>query len=245
MFPWKGRGHNRSSEVNKMSQYLIYSAEDDDAIRDLIEYAIKGEGFEAKVFADADKMLLECEKRIPDLILLDIMMPGTDGISALKIFKEKYKSADTRIIMLSAKNSEINKITGLDAGADDYIVKPFSVLELMARIRANLRKKAATPMPQSKLEANNIVLSQESRTVTANEKEITLTHKEFELLKFLMLNVGNVVERDKLLKEIWGYEYFGESRTVDIHIKNLRDKLGVEGDAIQSVRGVGYILTRR
>jgi len=227
-----------------MNKPLIYSAEDDDAIRELIEYAVKADGYEIKAFADADTLLLECGKRIPDLILLDIMMPKTDGISALKAFKEKYKAANTRIIMLTARVSEISKITGLDAGADDYITKPFSVLELMARIRANLRKKTIS-FEDGELKINTITLNQESRTVTVNGKQAALTHKEFELLRFLMLNAGNVVQRDKLLKDIWGYDYFGESRTVDIHMKNLRDKLGAEAEAIQSIRGVGYILTRR
>jgi len=225
-------------------KHLIYSAEDDDSIRDLIEYAVKGEGYEIKVFPDADKLLLECGKRIPDLILLDIMMPNTDGITALKIFKEKYKSADTRIIMLTAKSSEINKITGLDNGADDYITKPFSVLELMARIRANLRKKIAI-QNSGDIKINSLVLNQDSRIVTVGGKEIILTHKEFELLKFLMLNAGTVLDREKIIKELWGYEYFGTGRTVDIHIKNLREKLGDETEIIQSVRGVGYVLTRR
>jgi two-component system alkaline phosphatase synthesis response regulator PhoP len=172
------------------------------------------------------------------------MMPGTDGLTALKIFRDKYKSAGTKIIMLTAKSSEISKITGLDSGADDYITKPFSVLELMARIRANLRKKSVS-VENGNLQVNSIILNQESRIVTVCGAEVSLTQKEFELLKFLMINAGNVVEREKLLKEIWGYEYYGESRTVDIHMKNLREKLGAESVAIQSVRGVGYILTRR
>ncbi|MCL2822130.1 MAG: response regulator transcription factor [Firmicutes bacterium] len=227
-----------------MSQYLIYTAEDDDAIRELVEYAIRSEGYNVLAFADADALLLECDKQIPDLILLDIMMPKTDGIAALKMFKSKYKSADTRIIMLTAKASEINKITGLDAGADDYITKPFSVLELLARVRANLRK---IPFAQNSpiLRANSISLNKEARVVLINDVEISLTTKEFELLKYLMQNAGNVAQRENILKDIWGYDYLGESRIVDIHIKNLREKLGAEGDSIQSIRGVGYILTRR
>jgi len=227
-----------------MNQYLIYIAEDDEAIRELVEYAIKTEGYDIKAFDNADASLLECEKDIPDLILLDIMMPGTDGITALKMFRDTYKFAETAIIMLTAKVSEINKIAGLDAGADDYITKPFSVLELMARIRSNLRKKAK-PISNKILAVNSIVLNQEARTVTVGNKKITLTAKEFELLKLLMLNAGNILERERVFLEIWASEYLGESRTIDIHIKNLREKLGDEGEAIQSIRGTGYILTRR
>ncbi|MCL2862316.1 MAG: response regulator transcription factor [Firmicutes bacterium] len=226
-----------------MKKQLIYTAEDDDSIRELITYAITNEGYETKAFSNADELLLECEKQVPDLMLLDIMMSGTDGLQALKIFRQKYKSANTSIIMLTAKSSEMNKIAGLDLGADDYITKPFSVLELMARIRANLRKKTVA-IKDSKIKINSIVLNQEQRTVFANNNKISLTNKEFELLRFLMLNSGNVVERDTILKEIWGYEYFGETRTIDVHMKNLREKLGDAGESIQSIRGVGYVLTR-
>jgi len=226
-----------------MKKQLIYIAEDDESIKELISYAIVNEGYDVMAFSNADALLLECEKIVPDLMLLDIMMAGTDGIEALKIFRQKYKSAGTAIIMLTAKSSEINKIAGLDAGADDYITKPFSVLELMARIRANLRKKIAL-IEDTKIKVNSIILNQESRIVLLEGNKITLTNKEFELLKFLMLSAGNVIDRELLLKEIWGYEYFGETRTIDIHMKNLREKLGIAGEAIQSVRGIGYILTR-
>jgi len=226
-----------------VKNYLIYTAEDDDSIRELISYVVTNEGYAVKSFVNADDLLSECEKKIPDLILLDVMMPGTDGVEALKIFRQKYQSASTPIVMLTAKSSEINKITGLDAGADDYITKPFSVLELMARIRANLRKKVIS-ISDSEIKINSISLNQENRVVLLNDNKVSLTNKEFELLKFLMLNVGNVVNREVLLKEIWGYEYFGETRTIDIHMKNLREKLGTAANAIQSIRGVGYILTR-
>jgi len=226
-----------------MKKQLIYIAEDDESIKELISYAIVNEGYDVMAFSNADALLLECEKIVPDLMLLDIMMAGTDGIEALKIFRQKYKSAGTAIIMLTAKSSEINKIAGLDAGADDYITKPFSVLELMARIRANLRKKIAL-IEDTKIKVNSIILNQESRIVLLEGNKITLTNKEFELLKFLMLSAGNVIDRELLLKEIWGYEYFGETRTIDIHMKNLREKLGIAGEAIQSVRGIGYVLTR-
>ena len=218
--------------------------EDDDAIRELVIYALNQEKLLVKAFVRAEEMLAECAKVVPDLILLDIMLPGIDGIEALKRFRAGYKSADTRIIMLTAKGSEINKVTGLDAGADDYITKPFSILELAARVRANLRKKTIKPAG-GELKVNSIVLNQDTRTVSVNAEEINLTRKEFELLRFLMLNAGAATERETLLKEIWGFEYFGETRTVDIHMKNLKRKLGAQSESIQSVRGVGYMLVRK
>ena len=224
-----------------MDRYLIYCAEDDDAIRELVVYAAKTDGHDVRGFNSADALLSACEKRLPDLVVLDIMMPGTDGLTALKNFREKYASADTRIIMLTAKTGEIDRITGLDAGADDYMSKPFSILELLARIRANLRKKMIGQRG-GEFRLNSIVMNLNSRGVTVAGEDVRLTYKEFELLRYLMLNVGIVVEREQLLKEIWETEYFGESRTVDIHIKNLREKLKAEGESIRSVRGVGYML---
>ena len=222
---------------------LIYITEDDDALRELLAYAVKSEGYDYIAFESADLLLLECQKRVPDLIILDIMLPGTDGIEALRIFRKTYAGADTRILLLTAKGSEINKVTGLDAGADDYITKPFSVLELMARVRAHLRKKTVS-VSGGELVLGQLVLNQDARTVTSAGQKVSLTQKEFEILRFLMLNAGNVLEREKILKEIWDYDYLGESRTVDIHIKNLREKLGEEGQKIQSMRGVGYMLTK-
>ena len=227
-----------------MEKTLIYSVEDDDAIRDLIAYALKSEGYEVKSFADAESCLAEAEKTLPELILLDIMLPGKDGMETLKILREKYKSANLKIIMLTAKASEINKVQGLDAGADDYITKPFSVLELAARVRANFRKKNAG-IDGGIIKIGVVTLNQNSRMAVADGDVLRLTAKEYELLKYLMLNAGTVAERDKLLKEIWGYEYFGESRTVDNHIKNLREKLGAAGSMIESVRGSGYILSEK
>ena len=226
--------------MDTMDKQLIYSVDDDDAIRELIAYVVKSEGYEVKSFVTAEDMLSETEKCAPNLILLDIMLPKMDGIEALKILREKYRSADIKVIMLTAKASEINKVTGLDAGADDYITKPFSVLELMARIRANLRKKTA-PIENNEIRVSSVTLNQSGRKVAAGGAEINLTAKEFELLRYLMLNAGTVLGRDRLLKDIWGFDYFGESRTVDNHIKNLREKLGAAGRAIESVRGAGYI----
>ncbi|MCL2176565.1 MAG: response regulator transcription factor [Firmicutes bacterium] len=228
-------------------QRLIYLAEDDDTIRELIVYAASSEGYDIKAFSNADLLLRECEKQMPDLILLDIMMPGTDGITALKKIREREQGGEPHIILLTAKVTEINRIKGLDAGADDYITKPFSVLELMARIRASLRKKdksSGVGIKSGKLEVNDIVLCLDTRSVSVSGRLVPLTLKEFELLKFLMQSVGVVVEREVIFKKVWGDEYFGETRTVDIHMKNLRGKLGEASSAIQSIRGVGYILLR-
>lgn len=221
---------------------LIYSVEDDESIRELIKYALINEGFEVAVFENAEDMLKALEDAPPQLILIDIMLPKMNGIEALKFIREKYKSVNIKIIMLTAKNSEISKVSGLNDGADDYVTKPFSVLELIARIKANLRKFSIDVIDGGTFSFSGICLNTLNRTVTVDGTDVSLTYKEFELLLTLIKNAGVILEREKLLKEIWGYEYFGESRTVDIHIKNLRTKLGKYSECIQSVRGAGYIL---
>ncbi len=222
--------------MNK-SAHTVYCVEDDPGIRELVNYALKSEGFITKVFERAEDMLIECEKELPNLILLDIMLPGIDGIDALKILRQKYSSAPLRIIMLTAKTGESSKVDGLDSGADDYITKPFSVLELIARVKAHLR---GVKTDGDIIELGDITLDAKSRTVKVGGKNVVLTAKEFDILRHLMLNAGAVLSREDLVKDIWGFEYFGESRTVDIHIKNIRSKLGASGEAIQSIRGVGY-----
>jgi two-component system alkaline phosphatase synthesis response regulator PhoP len=214
---------------------VIYSVEDDESIRELISYALVNAGFQVSSFATAEKMLKEFEQKTPDLVILDIMLPGLDGIEALKQIREKNKSI--KIIMLTAKKAEHNKVQGLDSGADDYITKPFSVLELVARVKAHLRTQSKSG---DTITCSGLVVNPSARTVTSNGKPVMLTYKEFELLLALIKKAGTVVTREELLHEVWGYEYYGESRTVDIHIKNLRTKLGKGGDCIVSVRGVGY-----
>ena len=220
---------------------LIYNVEDDDGIRELIKYALTNAGYEVISFASAEALMSALQQQIPSLIILDIMLPGMDGIEALKLIRANYKNAPMKILMLTAKSSEVNKISGLDSGADDYITKPFSVLELTARVKAHLRQYAPAPKDGT-LVAGGITLNPLSHAVTSNEKTVPLTYKEFELLQALMCRAGTVVKREDLLKNIWGYDYFGDSRTVDIHIKNLRAKLEANGSCIVSVRGVGYIL---
>jgi two-component system alkaline phosphatase synthesis response regulator PhoP len=230
-------------ELKIMENKLIYICEDDDALRELVAYAVKSEGYTLKAFDAAEKLLEECSRCVPDLMVLDIMLPGIDGVEALKRFRQTYAGADTRVIMLTAKGTEGNRVAGLDAGADDYVTKPFSVLELMARIRAHLRKKTVA-VSGGVLNCGDISLFQDAREVKVDKKNVVLTQKEFELLRLLMLNTGVALEREKIVKEIWGYDYFGESRTVDIHIKNIREKLGGAGKMIQSMRGVGYMMVR-
>jgi len=218
---------------------LIYSVEDDASIRELIKYALESSGYTVQSFESAEQMLEVFNQKEPNLILLDIMLPGIDGLEALKIVKAKNSSI--KVIMLTAKIQEINKVQGLDSGADDYMSKPFSVLELQARIRAHLRSVSNIKSKEEQvITLDNLTIDTNSHSVIVDKKEISLTNKEFQLLLELTKNMNKVITRDELLKNIWGYEYVGESRTVDIHIKNLRSKLGIIGDNIVSVRGVGY-----
>jgi len=220
---------------------LVYNVEDDANLRGLVKHAVKAAGFEVESFEWAEDMLAACEKRVPNLVILDIMLEGLSGIAALKIIKEKYP--DVKAIMLTAKTTEIDKVEGLDSGADDYIAKPFSVLELQARVRAHLRgSNKKTETDAEKIESGNIVVDMLSHRVYVSGTEIMLADKEFELLNYLVKSAGKEVSRDIILKEIWGYEYIGESRTIDVHIRNLRIKLGTSGNRIKSIRGVGYIL---
>ena len=224
-----------------MKKELLFIVEDDQNIRELIKYALEAENYETATFENAEDMFDEINVRIPGLILLDIMLPAMDGIEALKILRTRYKNMNLKIIMLTAKSSEINKVNGLNLGADDYITKPFSVLELVARVKANLRKYAVE-ISNEVLSFKTLKLNLVSRDVSIGDKKISLTLKEFELLKILMQNINNVVEREKLLEAVWGYEYFGQTRTLDIHIKTLREKLGEYSENILTFRGVGYCL---
>ncbi|HJB26316.1 MAG TPA: response regulator transcription factor [Firmicutes bacterium] len=218
---------------------MIYCVEDDKSIRDLIVYALGSGGFEAHGMCDGKELFQALSKEIPDLILLDIMLPGEDGISILKRLRASGRTKTVPVIMLTAKSAEYDKVLGLDSGADDYITKPFGVMELIARVKAVLRRigpKERNPQ----LTVGDVTINVDKHQVLANGKEITLTLKEFELLRYLMENVGLVLTRDKVLETVWGYEYEGETRTVDVHIRTLRQKLGEYGSMIETVRGVGY-----
>lgn len=218
---------------------MIYCVEDDPNIRALIVYTLKTGGFEAKGFPDSISFFDELKTKFPSLILLDIMLPGTDGLTVLKKLKDNTATRDIPVIMLTAKGTEFDKVQGLDMGADDYITKPFGVLELISRVKSVLRR-VEPKTEQNVLKAGNITIDTAKHMVMAGSTEIKLTVKEFELLYYLMSNVGIVLTRDKLLDKIWGFDFEGETRTLDVHIRSLRKKLGEYGRAIETVRGVGY-----
>lgn len=228
----------------KEAGQLIYCVEDDKNIRELVVYAMKSGGYQAEGYADANEFHQGLESAKPALLLLDIMLPGTDGLSLLKELRNKRETRDIPVILLTAKGSEYDKVQGLDAGADDYVAKPFGVMELLSRVRAVLRRS----VPESgsnDLRIGPLHLSAEQRRVLLGSEELSLTFKEFELLQHLMRNENLVLSRDKLLETIWGYDFEGETRTVDVHIRSLRQKLGDFADLIDTVRGVGYRIRSR
>ena len=217
----------------------IYAVEDDDNIREMLVYALSSSGFQAQGFAGGDTLFPALATLAPNLILLDIMLPGDDGIVILKKLKSSAKTAKIPVIMLTAKGAEHDRVKGLDLGADDYIAKPFSVMEMLARVRAVLRR--AAPMePPNELRVGALRLHMEKRQALADGQEIVLTYKEFELLAALMRSEGIVLSRDQLLERVWDYDREVESRTVDMHIRSLRQKLGAHGGLIKTVRNVGY-----
>lgn len=217
---------------------MIYCVEDDNAIRDLMLYTLGASGFQAKGFPDSVGFWQAMTEEKPELILLDIMLPGEDGITVLKRLRAASATANIPVIMATAKGSEFDKVIGLDTGADDYLVKPFGMMEMIARIKAVMRR--TTPKTDQVLTCGNIVLDETRHIVTVDGKQVVLTLKEYELLKLLMENAGQVFTRDILLSRIWGQDYLGETRTVDVHIGTLRTKLAKGGEKIETVRGVGY-----
>lgn len=217
---------------------MIYCVEDDNAIRDLMLYTLGASGFQAKGFPDSIGFWQAMTEEKPELILLDIMLPGEDGITVLKRLRAASATANIPVIMATAKGSEFDKVIGLDTGADDYLVKPFGMMEMIARIKAVMRRTA--PKTDQVLTCGDIVLDETRHIVTVGGKQVVLTLKEYELLKLLMENAGQVFTRDILLSRIWGQDYLGETRTVDVHIGTLRTKLAKGGEKIETVRGVGY-----
>ena len=221
---------------------LIYCVEDDQGIRELITCALNTADFEVLGFEEFQGFLSELKKRVPDLILLDIMLPKTDGMDILKHLKKDNFYKDIPVIMLTAKSMEIDKVKGLEAGADDYITKPFGVLELLARVKAVLRRAGSKSENQDIIKHEGLILDYNRRLLSYNNKTADLTYKEFELLNYLMINKGIVLSRDKILQKVWGYDYEGETRTVDMHIKAIRQKLESLGcpNYIKTVRSAGY-----
>lgn len=222
----------------------IFIVEDDEDIREIVLYALSSAGFEASGFESGVDFFKALEKDpcLPVLVLLDIMLPGTDGMGILKRLRNTPRVKMIPVIMLTAKGSELDKVKGLDTGADDYITKPFGVMELISRINAVLRRSNESLEPCEKFEYRNILLNHAKRTVYTNGVETTLTYKEYELLYYLLINKGLVLSRDKIMEVVWGYDFMGESRTLDMHIRSLRQKLGSEGEHIKTIRNVGYKL---
>lgn len=218
---------------------LIYCVEDDANIRELVVYALRANGFDVRGFEDASGFYQAAFEKRPDLALLDIMLPEEDGLSILARIRSEPALCETAVIMLTAKNSEYDRVVALDGGADDYVAKPFGIMELVARVRAVLRR-AVTLDEAAVMTAGPVALDVERHKVMVGGDEIALTFKEFELLQFLMRNRGIALSREKLMSNVWGTEFEGESRTVDMHIKTLRQKLGEGGAKIETVRGVGY-----
>lgn len=223
---------------------MIYLVEDDDSIRELVLYTLHTTGFEADGFRNAADFWQALEKELPQLVLLDIMLPDEDGLHILKRLRAGAETADLPVMMLTAKSSEYDRVVGLDSGADDYMPKPFGMMELVSRVRALLRR-AAKPAAEDKLfTAGSLAVDVKRRAVTVDGEPVILTYKEFELLCYLLENRGVVLSRDQILTKIWDYNYSGETRTVDVHIRTLRQKLGDAGALIETVRGVGYRLAQ-
>ncbi len=220
---------------------MIYSVEDDQAIRDLVLYALRQAGYEAEGFADGKSFMEALQNKLPILVLMDQMLPGADGSKLMAQMRQDERTRHIPVIMLTAKDSEMDKVRSLDAGADDYIVKPFGVMELLSRIRAVLRRSEKKEV-QEQLSAGPIKMDVARHEVRVNEEEITLTNKEFRLLHFLMTYPGLVFTREQLLNKVWDTDYVGDTRTVDMHVRTLRAKLGEAATLIETKRGVGYRL---
>lgn len=218
---------------------MIFCVEDDAGIRDLMIYTLTASGFEAEGFADAREFFAAMRTARPELVMLDIMLPGEDGISVLRKLRADPATAELPVIMATAKGNEYDKVIGLDLGADDYLAKPFGMMEMVSRVRAVLRRSRSAE-PSSELCFGGIVMNTVEHTVTADGQRITLTLKEYELLHKFMINPGRAFTREQLLAAVWCEDFMGETRTVDVHIGTLRQKLGECGKCIRTVRGVGY-----
>ena len=223
---------------------MIFCVEDDISSRELMIYTLKSAGFDAKGFPESTDFWKALETETPELIMLDIMLPGEDGIEILKKLRKKTKTAEIPVIMATAKGTEFDKVTGLDTGADDYLVKPFGMMEMISHIKAVLRR-TAPKTSKNVLSTGKLSLNLDEHSVFADGEKVVLTFKEFELLKIFMENPGKVFSRDALLEKVWGADYYGETRTVDVHIGTLRTKLGECGEYIETIRGVGYRMEER
>ena len=218
---------------------MIYLVEDDSSIQKLVIYTLRSQGYEAEGFSLPSEFYQAMENRLPELIILDIMLPQEDGLSILSKIRNNRETSHLPVMMLTAKTSEYDTVLGLDSGADDYIAKPFRMMELLSRIRALLRR-TQTRQSDSILTYKEIEVNVDEHLVKINGENIILTRKEFELLCIFLENQGRVLTRDQLLSTIWGYDFDGESRTVDVHVRTLRQKIEPYGNYIETVRGVGY-----
>ena len=219
---------------------MIYIVEDDRNIQEIELFALKNSGYQATGFETAKEFYKALNEKLPELILLDIMLPDEDGLSILKRLRSRADTQKIPVILVTAKTSEIDKVKGLDGGADDYIAKPFGVREMIARVKALLRRSGG--MEESLLTCGNVTLDGEKRMVYVDGKSIELTYKEFELLKLLMKNHGIVISRDVIMERVWDSSFEGESRTIDVHVRTLRQKLGDGGALIKTIRNVGYMV---
>ena len=223
---------------------MIWCVEDDSSIRDIEVYALSSTGFEARGFADGDSFWNALQSEKPDLVVLDVMLPGKDGVTLLKLMKASEEFREIPVIMATAKGSEYDKIQSLDLGADDYLVKPFGIMEMVSRVKAVLRR--CKPVKETKLlKLDGLVLNPDEHTVTVDGERIVLTYKEYELLYLFLSQPGIAFTREQLLSSVWNTEYLGETRTVDMHIRTLRQKLGEYGNMIETVRNVGYRMEAR
>lgn len=217
----------------------VFVVEDDTSIAELIAYALRGGGFAVQTFGGGEQLLDTLADTLPDLVLLDIMLPGLDGLSVLRRLRTSARTAALPVILLTAKSSEYDKVVGLDSGADDYIAKPFGVMELLARVKALLRRTGGAHTDEV-LTLGALTLDPAAHKASADGEPLALTLKEFELLRCLLEHRGQVLTRDNLLQAVWGYAFEGETRTVDVHIGTLRQKLGAHAELVETVRGVGY-----
>jgi len=221
---------------------LIYVVEDDKSIQEIETFTLTNSGYQVEGFATAADFYHALNRELPDLVLLDVMLPDEDGLSIVKKLRTREDTLMIPIIMVTAKTSEIDKVKGLDMGADDYMTKPFGVMELISRVKAMLRRSAKPEEKEKILRLGNVVLDREKHAVSVKGESCVLTYKEYELLKLLMTNAGIVTTREVIMDRIWGIDFQGESRTLDMHIKTLRQKLKEEGSLIKTVRNVGYIM---
>lgn len=227
---------------------MIYYVEDDENIRQLVLYALSQSGIEAQGQGDDAEFRAACAVRTPDVVVLDIMLPGTDGLEILKRIRQTPgKLSRVPVMMVTAKNSELDVVRALDAGADEYITKPFGMMEMVSRVRAMLRRAPdwANPAAQAQLTVGALTLSADARTLDVDGQQVELTMREFDLIAYLMQHAGNVLSRDTLMQNVWGWDFSGGSRTVDMHVLTLRQKLGKHADMIETVRGVGYRLVEQ